>query len=56
MKATIKRAGLATADLLVRSQVDERYQQALARLAEAQGAPGGRHSTDYSRFDGVASD
>ena len=56
MKATIKRAGLATADLLVRSQVDERYQQVLARLAEAQGAPGGRHSTDYSRFDGVASD
>ena len=50
MKATIKRAGLSTSDLLERQQVEERYEMALARLAEAERAkgsptsPDGRHS------------
>ena len=65
MKAKIREAGLGTADLLERQQVVARHEQALARLAEAarakkappaKAAPGGRHSTDYSRFDHVASD
>ena len=64
MKAKIREAGLGTADLLERQQVVARHEQALARLAEAARAkkaapakaPGGRHSTDYSRFDHVASD
>ena len=34
MKETIRRAGLATADLLERSHVEERYKEALARLAK----------------------
>ena len=34
MKATITRAGLPTADLLERADVEERYKKALARLAK----------------------
>ena len=34
MKATIKRAGLPTADLVEKPQVEERYARAVARLAE----------------------
>ena len=34
MKETIRKAGLATADLLERSHVEERYKEALARLAK----------------------
>ena len=34
MKATITRAGLSTADLLERADVEERYKKALARLAK----------------------
>ena len=54
MKATIKRAGLSTSDLLERQQVEERYEMALARLAEAKHtkvSPSGRRSTE--RFDRV---
>ena len=35
MKETIRKAGLATADLLERPHVEERYKKALARLAKA---------------------
>ena len=34
MKETIRKAGLATADLLERPHVEERYKKALARLAK----------------------
>ncbi len=36
MKATITRAGLPTADLLERADVETRYAQAKERLAEAE--------------------
>ena len=36
MKAAITRAGLPTVDLLERPDVDARYAEALARLAEAE--------------------
>ena len=39
MKETIRRAGLGVADLLERPHMEERYQQALARLAEAAPVP-----------------
>ena len=35
MKEAIRAAGLGTSDLLERSHVEERYEQALARLEEA---------------------
>ena len=39
MKEAIRAAGLGTSDLLERSHVEERYEQALARLEEADKAP-----------------
>ena len=45
MKEAIRAAGLGTSDLLERSHVEERYEQALARLEEADKAPSAASAT-----------
>ena len=56
MKEAIRAAGLATSDLLERSHVEERYEQALARLEEAdrRQAPSAASATSATSSNGYA--
>ena len=50
MKEAIRAAGLGTSDLLERSHVEERYEQALARLEEADKAPSAAPATSSNGY------
>ena len=50
MKEVIRAAGLGTSDLLERSHVEERYEQALARLEEADKAPSAASATSSNDY------
>ena len=50
MKEVIRAAGLGTSDLLERSHVEERYEQALARLEEADKAPSAASATSSNGY------
>ena len=50
MKEAIRAAGLGTSDLLERSHVEERYEQALARLEEADKAPSAASATSSNDY------
>ena len=55
MKEVIRAAGLGTSDLLERSHVEERYEQALARLEEADKAPSAASATSATSSNGDVS-
>ena len=50
MKEVIRAAGLGVADLVERSDVEERYEQALARLEEADKAPSAASATSSNDY------